>query len=1104
MKRRILSMLLAFALILCAIPMTVMADEPEYAYISISYDGQFLNDKDGVPMAHFPVSLEDVASIDLTEYGLSDYLYDADGDGTYEITALQLIIYIHTVRMGMDWSDVTFTGDPGSSYFAGGLFGFDENLRYDLNGEYPVDEALTEQNDYTVGATSDHIVLSAGDFLDMASFSCWGFYSDDLTGFRYFGDENGDITHAYTTEAGTETQVKLIRTYSSWAGAGIADEAYSTVYYGTKMGTATGTVETDDSGCANITFPSAGTWYVWSDGGHGTDGMGYHDFCDYYANNDEVCFVSSPAYAEVTVESSGPSADEIAAAEVEEKIDAIGTVTLDSEDAIAEAREAYDALTETQKALVENYATLTAAEETYDELVAEVEKAAADEAAATAVEEKIDAIGTVTLDSEDVIAEAREAYDSLTDEQKELVDNYSTLTVAETELASLKDDEAAANTVEDLIDAIGTVTLNSANDIEAAREAYDALTDNQKELVENYDDLVAAEETYQELVAEAEAADEEAATAVEEKIDAIGNVAIFSGSKVNAAADAYNALTEAQKALVENKDVLDSAKEKLADLYEEAADADHRAIYNATGNYIQGLGTPSVGSIGGEWMVIALTRAGNACPDGYYENVVAYVAENINDNEQLHRAKSTDNSRVILGLTSAGYDVTDVGGHNLLFGLTDMNYLKKQGINGPIWALIAFDCYDYEIPTNPDATEQATREGIIEYILSKQHDDGGWSLQANVTLPSDPDMTGMAIQALAPYYDTNSKVKAAVDEALVMLSDIQSDIGGFGSIDGSCTESCVQVIVGLTALGIDPETDPRFIKNGISVLDAMCIFAVDGGGFEHVPNGGRNGMATEQGQYALASYFRFKNDQTSLYDMTDVTMRNETVNEDEGVIKNTTDEDENACEGSLDVADKSLGNAILTDEEKVLVEQGVDVNVSLSVKDVSENVSEEDKTLIDEALEDETLSNTVVGMYLDITLTKQVGDAAPVVITETNDEVKISITVPEDLINTDSNVERTYKILRIHDGKVDVLDAEFDVKTGKLTFKTDAFSTYTLIYSDTIVDTENKDEVVNDTVDKEVIANTNDATNIETPVMGISFGLFGMIAVACLAKKKEF
>ncbi len=968
MKRRILSMLLSLALILCAIPMTVMADEPEYAYISISYDGQFLNDKDGVPLAHVPVSLEDLESINLDDYGLSDYLYDADGDGTYEITALHLCIYIHTVRMGMDWADVVFEGSPGSSYFAGGLFGFDENLRYDLNGEYPVDEALTESWGYTVGATSDRIVLSAGDFLDMASFSCWGFYSDDLTGFRYFADENDAITHAYATEPDMATQVKLVRTYSSWAGAGVADEAYSTVYYGTEMGTATGTVETDDSGCANITFPSAGTWYVWSDGGHGTDGMGYHDSCDYYQNNGEVCFVSSPAYAEVTVTSTGPSADESAANEVIAKINAIGTVSLDSESDITQARIAYDALTDVQKALVTN---------------------------------------------------------------------SSLLTDAETELARLKqlaEDEAAAN--------------------------------------------------------------EAAANEVEEKIAVIGNVTIFSGSKIKAAGAAYDVLTDEQKALVENKAVLDAAKDKLADFYEEAAETDHRAIYNSTGNYIQRLGTPSVGSTGGEWMVIDLTRAGNACPDGYYENVVDFVNKNINEKEQLHRSKSTENSRVILGLTSAGYDVTNVGGHNLLFGLTDMNYLKKQGVNGPIWALIAFDCYDYEIPTNPTATQQVTREGIIDYVLSMQHNDGGWSLQANVTLPSDPDVTGMALQALAPYYNSNSKVKSAVDEALVMLSGMQSDVGGFGSIDGACTESCAQVIVALTALGIDPETDSRFIKNGISVLDSMCIFAVDGGGFEHVPNGGRNGMATEQGQYALASYFRFKNDQTSLYDMTDVTIRKEVASEDDGVIKNTTDEDKNACSATLDVDDKSLGNALLTEEEKDLVEQGADVNVSLTVKDVSETVSKEDKALVEKALEDKLLSDAKIGMYLDITITKQVGDAAPLVVTETNGEVKISIVVPEDLINTDSNVERTYKVIRIHEGKVDVLDADFDVKTGKLTFETDAFSTYTLVYTDKAALSDDKNE--------EVIADTNDATNFEAPAMGMSVGLFGMIAVAYLAKKKEY
>ena len=349
----------------------------------------------------------------------------------------------------------------------------------------------------------------------------------------------------------------------------------------------------------------------------------------------------------------------------------------------------------------------------------------------------------------------------------------------------------------------------------------------------------------------------------------------------------------------------------------DASDADHKAIYEATGTYINSLGTPSVGSTGGEWMVIDLTRSGYDCPEGYYENVVDYVNENINDKEQLHRAKSTDNSRVILALTSAGYDVTDVDGHNLLMGLTDMTYLKKQGINGPIWALIAFDCHGYEIPVNADATEQATREKIIAYILEKQLEDGGWALSGKV---ADPDMTGMAIQSLAPYYETNTKVKAAIDKAIICLSEKQYDNGGFGSIDGICSESCAQVIVALTTLGINPETDPRFAKNGVSVVDAMCLFAVEGGGFAHIPDAGINGMATEQAQYALVSYFRFLDGKTSLYDMSDVDIYTKDEKAADAVeamisaIGTVTAESKDAIEEARAAYDT------LTDEQKALVE----------------------------------------------------------------------------------------------------------------------------------------------------------------------------------------
>lgn len=290
-------------------------------------------------------------------------------------------------------------------------------------------------------------------------------------------------------------------------------------------------------------------------------------------------------------------------------------------------------------------------------------------------------------------------------------------------------------------------------------------------------------------------------------------------------------------------------------------------LYDQTENYISALGTPAVGSVGGEWMVIDLVRAGLPCPEGYYQNVTAYVTSHINEKEQLHRAKGTDNSRVIVALTAAGFDVTDVAGHNLLMGLTDMNYVKKQGNNGPIWALIAFDSHNYPIPQNPDAVEQVTRQKLIDFILSKQLKDGGWALAGKV---ADPDMTGMALQSLAPYYATDANVKAAVERGITCLSSIQHEDGGYGSFDGACSESCAQVIVALTALGIDPHTDSRFIKNGKSVLDALCSFGVAGGGFSHIPNGERNGMATEQGQYALVAYLRFKSGKTSLYDMSDV------------------------------------------------------------------------------------------------------------------------------------------------------------------------------------------------------------------------------------------
>ena len=293
-------------------------------------------------------------------------------------------------------------------------------------------------------------------------------------------------------------------------------------------------------------------------------------------------------------------------------------------------------------------------------------------------------------------------------------------------------------------------------------------------------------------------------------------------------------------------------------------EVDYSGIYKTTGDFIQGLGTPTVNSIGGEWMTIGLARSGRTVPAGYYDNVVKFVRENADKNERLDRNKVTENARVILALTAIGKDVTNVDGHNLLKGLDSMSYIKTQGINGPIFTLIALDSHNY--PTSGDVT----REKLIETILGAALEDGGWTLSGT---KADPDMTAMAIQALAPYYKTNETVKAAVDKALDVLSGLQQGDGGFGSWGTVNSESCAQVIVALTALGLDPTCDSRFVKNGKTPLDALAGFFVDGGGFKHVADKGRDGMATEQGYYALAAYYRFANTQTRLYDMSDVTIQ---------------------------------------------------------------------------------------------------------------------------------------------------------------------------------------------------------------------------------------
>ncbi|MEK3968486.1 S-layer homology domain-containing protein [Paenibacillus sp. FSL H7-0323] len=285
---------------------------------------------------------------------------------------------------------------------------------------------------------------------------------------------------------------------------------------------------------------------------------------------------------------------------------------------------------------------------------------------------------------------------------------------------------------------------------------------------------------------------------------------------------------------------------------------------------------PTFGTGSGEWSILSLARANYTVPNGYYDlyynNVATKIASIIKEDGKLDANKSTENSRAILGLTSIGKDITNVAGYDLRKALADYQYIQKQGNNGPIFALIALDSHNYEIPVVDGVTEQTTREKLVQYILDKEvkkgtAEAGGWAL--GVT-KADVDMTAMAMQALAPYYATRDDVKAAVDRAIQWLSDNQNNQGGFTSWGSTSSESISQVIVALTGVGVDPHTDARFVKSGNSLIDALLSFAAPEGGFKHILTGKVDNMATDQGTYALVSYDRLINHSNRLFDMNDV------------------------------------------------------------------------------------------------------------------------------------------------------------------------------------------------------------------------------------------
>lgn len=300
-------------------------------------------------------------------------------------------------------------------------------------------------------------------------------------------------------------------------------------------------------------------------------------------------------------------------------------------------------------------------------------------------------------------------------------------------------------------------------------------------------------------------------------------------------------------------------------------------VYADTKKYIQNnVPAPVVAYDRGEWAVLGLARAGVALPDeyiqAYYDKVVAYVKANIGSDGILRKPDDkntpviTDNERIILALTAIGKDPANVGGKNLLTALQDRNIMQvtdtsDTDISGLVFGLLALNSGNY------------TQDSywLVQAILTQQNEDGSWSASADTKPASDVDMTAMALQALAPYYNEgdDTTVNAAVDKALQWLS---AKYKGKGY---TSAESCAQVVVALSALQLNANSDSSFVKTvdgaPTSVLgDLLRYYLGEGQGFKHAASGKTaDQKATEQALYAMAAYERYCRRTNALYDMTD-------------------------------------------------------------------------------------------------------------------------------------------------------------------------------------------------------------------------------------------
>lgn len=241
-----------------------------------------------------------------------------------------------------------------------------------------------------------------------------------------------------------------------------------------------------------------------------------------------------------------------------------------------------------------------------------------------------------------------------------------------------------------------------------------------------------------------------------------------------------------------------------------------------------------------EWYVLALKMHDSSLDaSAYVRALEAYIEE-----KSISGAASRE--KMALVLMACGR-----GDHPFVQKTCDAA-IGAQGIMSLIYGLYLLE--------NGQTSALYTAESLSAEIANRQLSDGGWALNGE---RGDIDVTAMALQALS----LGGRQEEAAARGLELLSARQNEDGGYSGFGGPNAESTAQVIMALTALGVDPISDERFIKNGCTALDALLSYRLEEGGFAHMAGEDVNQSATVQALEALASLESFERGGRTFYDI---------------------------------------------------------------------------------------------------------------------------------------------------------------------------------------------------------------------------------------------